>query len=280
VYYDDPSTTSSSSSSVYYYDDPSTTSSSSSSSVYYYDDPSTTSSSSSVYYYDDPSTTSSSSSVYYYDDPSSSTPVKPTVTSKPYYSYDDPSYTSTSVYTTTITTTYVDVCPTGLTTVTATYKTTVCPGSTTPAVPDGWSTTVTVCKNCGPKPTTITITKPYAASTAVEIVTLVVKPVPENEYYSSMSTVVVPSVPAAPVKAAPSYPVAPVAASSYPIVPVASSSSVSPVKPITYAAASGYAAPTGSKTGYPAAQFTGAASRVNVGVGAFVGLIIAAVAAM
>ena len=206
--------------------------------------------------------------------------MKPTVTSKPYYSYDDPSYTSTSVYTTTITTTYVDICSTGLTTVTATYKTTVCPGSTTPAVPVGWTTTVTVCKNCGPKPTTITITKPYAASTAVEVVTLVVKPVPAKGYYSSLSTVVVSSIPV-PVKAAPSYPVAPVAVSSYPVAPVAPSSSpVSPVKPITYGSASGYAALTGSKTGYPAAQFTGAASRVNVGAGAFIGLIIAAFAAL
>jgi len=65
------------------------------------------------------------------------------------------------------------------------------------------------------------------------------------------------------------------------VAPVAPSSSpVSPVVLITYGGASGYVAPTGSKTGYPAAQFTGAASRVNVGAGAFVGLIIAALAAL
>ncbi|TID16945.1 glycoside hydrolase family 16 protein [Venturia nashicola] len=258
------------------------------------------------------STTSSISSVRYYDNPSSSIPSKPAVTSKPHYSYDEPSYTSTSVYTTTITTTYVDICPTGLTTVTATYKTTVCPGSTTPAVPVGWTTTVTVCKNCGPKPTTVTITKPYAASTIVESVTLVVKPVPQKEYTATLLTTVVinndktsiipatapiKSIPAALMKAEPSYPVvAPVvSASSTPLNPAlaspygypikaASSSPVSPVKPSsspispvvqTYAAAaSGYATPLGSNTASPV-QFTGAAGIVKIDVSAFVGLIIA-----
>jgi chitinase len=181
--------------------------------------------------------------------------------------------------------TYVDVCPTGLTTITTTYKTTVDKGSSTPAVPSGWTTTVTVYGS--PKPTTITLTKPVSpvavptsyASTVKEIVTVVVQPVPANEYYSSLSAAgkPVPSGPAAPVQPASSYtPVAPVAVSSgspakavYP--------SGSSVKPVYAPSGTGY---WGSKTSSgPIATFTGAASRINVGVGAVVGLALA-VAAM
>lgn len=52
------------------------------------------------------------------------------------------------------------MCPTGLTTITTTYTTTICPTQTPSAVPSGWTTTVTVCTDCGPQPTTLTLTKP------------------------------------------------------------------------------------------------------------------------
>ncbi|QDS68227.1 hypothetical protein FKW77_010590 [Venturia effusa] len=215
--------------------------------------PSTTSSnlypSSKSYGYDDPSTTSSASSIHYYDDPSSGTPSKPTVTSKPHRSYDDPSYTSTAVYTTTLTTTYIDICETGLTTVTATYKTTICPGSTTPAVPSGWTTTVTVCQNCGPKPTTVTITKPFVTSTAVEIVTLVVKPVPQKEYTATLLStpvVVVKATSSVPVVPAKSMPAAPAkVAPSHPVVASGDAASSTPVKPVLASS------PSSSSSGYP-----------------------------
>jgi chitinase len=41
-----------------------------------------------------------------------------------------------------------------------TYTTTGAAKATTPAIPYGWTTTVAVCKHCGPKPTTLTLTKP------------------------------------------------------------------------------------------------------------------------
>ncbi|KAH3146148.1 Endochitinase A1 [Aspergillus fumigatus] len=85
--------------------------------------------------------------------------------------------------TTIIVTSYIDICPTGFTTVTTTYTTTYCPGTNTatatatvtnppsgpggagsqttaPTVPEGWTTTVTVCTQCAAKPTTVTLTLP------------------------------------------------------------------------------------------------------------------------
>ncbi|KAL5685054.1 hypothetical protein EMGR_004673 [Emarellia grisea] len=85
--------------------------------------------------------------------------------------------------TTVIVTSYIDICPTGFTTVTTTYTTTYCPGTNTatatatvtnppsgpggagsqttaPTVPEGWTTTVTVCTQCAAKPTTVTLTLP------------------------------------------------------------------------------------------------------------------------
>ncbi|KAF4542164.1 Endochitinase 2 precursor [Lasiodiplodia theobromae] len=72
------------------------------------------------------------------------------------------------VTTTVITTTYVDVCPTGFTTITTTYTTTytttICPTQTPSAIPAGWTTVVTVCSNCGPQPTTLTLTRPISTA--------------------------------------------------------------------------------------------------------------------
>ncbi|GFF97809.1 endochitinase 2 [Aspergillus udagawae] len=88
--------------------------------------------------------------------------------------------------TTVIVTSYIDICPTGFTTVTTTYTTTYCPGTNTatatatvtnppagpggsgsqtpaPTVPEGWTTTVTVCTQCAAKPTTVTLTLPVTA---------------------------------------------------------------------------------------------------------------------
>ncbi|KAH1431055.1 Endochitinase A1 [Aspergillus fumigatus] len=85
--------------------------------------------------------------------------------------------------TTIIVTSYIDICPTGFTTVTTTYTTTYCPGTNTatatatvtnppsgpggagsqttaPTVPEGWTTTVTICTQCAAKPTTVTLTLP------------------------------------------------------------------------------------------------------------------------
>ncbi|KAJ9660973.1 hypothetical protein H2201_006701 [Coniosporium apollinis] len=94
------------------------------------------------------------------------------VTTSPTTSAPAAPYTPTSleVTTTVITTSYVDICPTGFTTVVTTYTTTVCPttvssATSSGAVPDGWTTTVTVCDVCGPEPTTVTLTKPAPPTT-------------------------------------------------------------------------------------------------------------------
>jgi chitinase len=38
--------------------------------------------------------------------------------------------------------------------------------TTTPSIPEGWTTTVTVCTHCAATPTTVTLTKPIATTTA------------------------------------------------------------------------------------------------------------------
>ncbi|EAW14726.1 class III chitinase ChiA1 [Aspergillus clavatus NRRL 1] len=93
--------------------------------------------------------------------------------------------------TTIIITSYIDICPTGFTTITTTYTTTYCPatnaatatatitnppsgpggsGVQTPAptIPEGWTTTVTVCTQCAAQPTTVTLTLPVTTGTAGE----------------------------------------------------------------------------------------------------------------
>ncbi|KAJ5689350.1 hypothetical protein N7462_003742 [Penicillium macrosclerotiorum] len=90
-----------------------------------------------------------------------------------------PSTTRPEVTTTIIVTSYTDICPTGFTTITTTYTTTFCPGSTasatghpsgevttTASIPEGWSTTVTVCTQCAATPTTVTLTKPISTAAA------------------------------------------------------------------------------------------------------------------
>jgi hypothetical protein len=165
-----------------------------------------------------------------------------------------------------------------LTTISTTYTTKVYPHSTTPAVPEGWTTTVTVYNH-----KTLTLTRPVKpsvttqySSTEVQAVTLTVVPVPAksgpaNPDYNAVSSV------------APSFPVKPVA-NSIPVKAVAESSSVA--KPdvdsyTTYQPVYGAAAPTGSwskTTSGPITQFTGAADRLTVGAGMFVGLVAAVLA--
>jgi chitinase len=159
-----------------------------------------------------------------------------------------------------------------LTTVSTTYTAEYNPSNTQPTVPKGWGTTVTVCSHCGPKPTTLTLTKPTTTiydTTVQAKVTLSVVPIPEKEYYSSMSVAgqAIPSSLSV-VSVVPYYPAKPVA-------PASSAVDVKPVlastfKPVYGTAVYGTAAPTGyaSKTGSaPYVQYTGAANRLNVGAG-------------
>ncbi|KAJ5741317.1 hypothetical protein N7533_010726 [Penicillium manginii] len=88
------------------------------------------------------------------------------------------SVTTPPTITTIIVTSYTDICPTGFTTITTTITTTICPeatagvtnppsgsASTTPSIPEGWTTTVKVCGNCAPTPTTVTLTLPNPVQT-------------------------------------------------------------------------------------------------------------------
>nr|KMM66208.1 endochitinase 2 [Coccidioides posadasii RMSCC 3488] len=124
--------------------------------------------------------------------PTTTVPPNPTLTLAPSSSTTEDRTTITTI----ITTSYVTVCPTGFTTVTITYTTTYCPetASLTPTQPpipgapapppDGWTTIVTVCPQCAPTPTTVTLTVPTrsaflpAPTETRPIVTVV--PVPEN----------------------------------------------------------------------------------------------------
>lgn len=65
---------------------------------------------------------------------------------------------------TVIATEYVDLCSTGLTTITTTYTATICGGCTEPTPPTDWVTVVTVCDVCAETPTPVTLTKPPPVS--------------------------------------------------------------------------------------------------------------------
>ncbi|KAF2691584.1 carbohydrate-binding module family 18 protein [Lentithecium fluviatile CBS 122367] len=134
-----------------------------------------------------------SSSVLGYDVPSASYPTStpaegygsypasPSVISKPSHPGTYPSPATTTVFTTT----YIDICPTGFTTVTATITKTVCPSCATTTkpsdVPEGWTTKVTICGHCGPKTTTVTLTKPISPPTNVPHYASYTHAVPEEE---------------------------------------------------------------------------------------------------
>ncbi|CAI6335761.1 unnamed protein product [Periconia digitata] len=96
----------------------------------------------------------------------SSHSLSSSVTSQPTQA-TSPVSTASSPATTVYTTTYVDICPTGWTTITTTFTRTICDScakpTSPPAIPADWTETVTVCTACGPIPTTVTLTKPANA---------------------------------------------------------------------------------------------------------------------
>ncbi|KAJ5182912.1 hypothetical protein N7492_000528 [Penicillium capsulatum] len=105
--------------------------------------------------------------------PTSLISATPSVTPRP----SSPAETITSI----VVTSYTSICPTGFTTITTTYTTYFCPETSATAtatptpgitsslindatkatsVPEGWTTTVTVCTHCAATPTTVTLTLP------------------------------------------------------------------------------------------------------------------------
>ncbi|KAF1947336.1 hypothetical protein EJ02DRAFT_417918 [Clathrospora elynae] len=148
---------------------------------------------------------------------SPSTGVYPSVTKKPEY----PEYSAAPVGTSTVvTTTYVDVCPTGLTTITTTYTKTVCTACAKPTkeaeYPEGWTTSVYVDKTV-----TVTITRPVHPATDVPTYPSSVPEVYPADYPSSPLSSGKPAYPAVPeASKAPSYPEVP----EYPAIPAQSSS--------------------------------------------------------
>jgi len=199
-------------------------------------------------------------------------------------------YDPAKVSATVITTYYVDVCPTGLTTVSYTYTATMSPGAKpTKAAFDSsyFTTAVTVCTNCAAYPTTITLTKPIeAAKTPVKAVGMSGSAVP---YLSGAETkpVIAPvySSPAAPAaKSAsqapeyyPSMPVAPVypASSMKPVyTTTAAPVKSTPVAPVYNAVNSTKVPLVGTETySVPYAKFTGGAGREMVTLGGVLGTI-------
>jgi chitinase len=200
--------------------------------------------------------------------------------------------------------TYVDVCETGLTTATATYTRTCYDGEddsdwTHTGVPDGWIVTVTeyVPYN-GAKPTTITVTRPHTVTIPkdtpakptdapyvkpgynggdakpVSTLVVVVTPVPVAEYSAYIA-----SKPSAPVDGSyvkPAYDSGSKAQSSAIAKPV---TGYSPSKAADSWPLGAQPTASGTKAGSYAPQFTGAASRAQVGLSLFAGVAVAALAA-
>ncbi|KAF2193964.1 hypothetical protein K469DRAFT_501042, partial [Zopfia rhizophila CBS 207.26] len=110
---------------------------------------------------------------------------------------------SKSYTTATYTTSYVDVCETGYTTIKTTHIVTYCPSevTSTPSAayyPPGFTTTEKYCaKGCGDHPTTVTLTKYPSSAPAPEKYYPSSAPAPEYEPYR-------PSKPSAPISV-PSY---------------------------------------------------------------------------
>jgi chitinase len=187
----------------------------------------------------------------------------------------------------------VDVCPTGLTTVTATYTRTCYEGddeSDYTGVPPGWTVTVTeYVPHYGAKPTPVTVTKPAEVpakptyvpkpdgdAKPVSTLVVVVTPVPAAEYGAYVAKQSAAAAAAAASQggyAKPAY--GSDAEASAVAKPV---SGYSPSKPADGSWPQGTYAPSGTKGVY-APQFTGAASRMNVGFGLFAGAAVAAIAA-
>jgi chitinase len=211
-------------------------------------------------------------------------------------------YDPVEVSKTVVTTYYVDICPTGLTTVPYTYTATRTPGAKPPAKAydsSYFTTTVAVYKNSDAYPVTVTLTKPIeAAKTPVKAVGMpgsaapypsgaAAKPVaaPVNSNLAaavakpaSQAPGSYPSAPAAPVEPAsqappynPSAPAAPVygASSLSPIYTTAAALGKStPVAPVYNAVGSTKVPLVGTETyGAPYAKFTGGAGKEMVTLG-------------
>jgi hypothetical protein len=73
--------------------------------------------------------------------------------------------------TTIVTTSFVDVCPSGYTTKTVTHTVTYCPAeATSGGVPPGFTTTAKACPTgCGSKPTTVIVTVPTGTATVTDV---------------------------------------------------------------------------------------------------------------
>ena len=192
--------------------------------------------------------------------------------------------------TSTATVTYVDVCETGYTTVTATHIITYVPGPSTPAAanptsggeysiypPLGFEVTTKICnQGCGTGPVTVTVTipvtkysqypstqpihpdnnSPLSPTSNPKITTLSKMPIPASAYPAQQ-----PSSPLSGVTS-PAQPSSPAVASGKPSAGYAYPASNGTVRYST-----GAASPTASQTGYSAPQFTGAAPSTRVGGG-------------
>lgn len=214
------------------------------------------------------------------------------VSSKPSYPVESkPAYPQgpvSSATTTVVTTTYVDICETGLTTKTETITKTVCNKCTKPT--EDSVTSVYVCKNCGPSEVTVTVTKPNTPATGVPA-----KPTgPVYGGDNKSQPPAQPSMPSVPTygNQKPSQPIYSadvkkqndatsttvqivyVTKTPVPVVPVSTMLYPSgPAKNATSAAGTGTGVPTKptgtgvpTKPTYAPPQFTGAASRMGAGL--------------
>lgn len=128
-------------------------------------------------------------------------PSAPGITSVPSVT-PTPSTSEPVTITTVFVTSYTDICPTGFTTIWTTITTTYCPGNgpapatatetasvtqpgsglttTTASIPEGWTTTVTVCTQCAPTPTKVTLTLPCTTAATQTLPEIAPTSVPES----------------------------------------------------------------------------------------------------
>lgn len=180
---------------------------------------------------------------------------------------------------------------------------TVCPVCATPTpkpygeVPEGWTTTVTVCSVCGPKTVTVTLTKPiptphptpaeYTPEAPEETATSTI----ESYVYITVTPVPASSTPS-PAPSAPAYVPEGEAPQEYTVtkgVTEVITLSKVPVPAYTpapvYNATTGVYVPSGtagSTGGYTATPlpFEGAASRMSVGLSAVAAVVVAGLLAL
>jgi len=176
-----------------------------------------------------------------------------------------------------------------------TYTTVICPtATTTPKVAEGWTTVVTVCNHCAPKPTTVTLTLPQhgsAAETAAYVApphssSVVPKPgpgapasVPVLKFVTSTKSgtaVYVTVTPSASKSAAVTHTIVPVQSVPAQSVPACSGSNCpsynAPAKNATntHVASTHASSPYGTSTAKP---FTGAAVKLGSSVFGLVAMV-------